>query len=231
MDKATDSVEGARRCMGLRLQGTSELDGVRLCYHDGLPTESRSCETQARAAIQRADRAWRRDPRRIRGLCAEPPSRAGGAAGGSAPVEAPDGGSEFSPGPSDSGSGTESFESCDLCSPDPEWDSEPSEAGSERFEPPEAEPEGSESSGSEPSETESEDSDSSEAESEDSNPFDMEARRRGPLTSDSSNSDSSSSSSQFRGVGLEQGRLRLCEAVFIRHRGRSHSFGTALRGD
>ncbi len=110
-------------------------------------------------------------------------------------MEAPDGGSEFSPGPSDSGSGTECFESCDLCSPDPEWDSEPSEAGSERFEPPEAEPEGSESSGSESSETESEDSDSSEAGSEDSNPFDMEARRRGPLTSDSSDSDSSSSSS------------------------------------
>ncbi len=101
-------------------------------------------------------------------------------------MEAPDGGSEFSPGPSDSGSGTDCFESCDLCSPDLEWDSEPSEVGPGRFEPPEAEPEGSESSGSESSETGSEDSDSSEAESEDSNPFDKEARRRGPLTSDSS---------------------------------------------
>ncbi len=110
-------------------------------------------------------------------------------------MEAPDGGSEFSPGPSDSESGTECFESCDPGSPDPGWDSEPSEAESERFGPPEAEPEGSESSGSESSETESEDSDSSEAESEDSNPFDLEARRRGPLTSDSSDSDSSSSSS------------------------------------
>jgi hypothetical protein len=109
-------------------------------------------------------------------------------------VKAPDGGSEFSPGSSDSGSGTECSESCDPGSSDLEWDSEPPEAESESFGPPEAEPEDSESSGSESSETGSEDSDSSEAESEDSNPFDMEARRRGPLTSDSSDSDSSSSS-------------------------------------
>jgi hypothetical protein len=110
-------------------------------------------------------------------------------------VEAPDGGFEFSPGSSDSGSGTECFESCDPESPDPEWGSESSEVESERFGPPEVKPEDSESSGSESSETGSEDSDSLEAESEDSNPLDMEARRRGPLTSDSSDSDSSSSSS------------------------------------
>jgi hypothetical protein len=195
MDKAIDSVEGARRLMGLRLQGASELNGVRQCHHEGPPTESRPCEGQTRAAIQRADRAWRRGPRRIKGLCGELPNRAGGPAGGSAQVEAPDGGSEFSPGPSDSGSGTECFESCDPGSSDSEWDSEPPEAESEGFGPPEAEPEGSGLSGSEPSETESEESDSSEAESEDSNPFDMEARRRGPLTSDSSDSGSSSSSS------------------------------------
>jgi hypothetical protein len=195
MDKAIDSVEGARRCMGLRLQGASELNGARQCYHDGPPRESWPCEEQTRAAIQRADRAWRRGPRRIKGLCGELPGRAGEPAGDSAPVEAPDGGSEFSPSSSDSESCTECFESCDPGSPDPEWDSEPSEAESERFGPPEAEPEDSESSGSESSETESEDSDSSEAESEDSNPFDMEARRGGPLTSDSSDSDSSSSSS------------------------------------
>ena len=143
MSKALDSVERARRRVGLRFQGMSELDGARQCHHDGPPMESRPCEVQARAAIRRADRAWRRGPRHIKGLCGELPDRAGGPAGSSAPVEAPDGGSEFSPGPSDSGSGTECFESCDLCSPDPEWDSEPSEAGSERFEPPEAEPEGS----------------------------------------------------------------------------------------
>jgi hypothetical protein len=69
-------------------------------------------------------------------------------------------------------------------------DSEPPEG----FGPPEAEPEDSESSESESSETGSVDSDSSEAGSEDSNPFDMEARRRGPLTSDLSSSDSFSSS-------------------------------------
>ncbi len=47
------------------------------------------------------------------------------------------------------------------------------------------------SSESESSETESEDSNPSESESGDSDPFDMEARRRGPLTSSSSGSDSS----------------------------------------
>jgi hypothetical protein len=48
---------------------------------------------------------------------------------------------------------------------------------------------------SESSETESEDSDSSESESGESNPFDMGSRRRGPLTSSSSDSDSSTTSS------------------------------------
>jgi hypothetical protein len=35
----------------------------------------------------------------------------------------------------------------------------------------------------------------------------------------------------FRGVGLVQRRLRLCKAVFIRHRGRSHPFSTTFGGD
>jgi hypothetical protein len=185
MDKAVDSVERARRCVGLRFQGTSELDGPRQCRHDGPPTESRPCEIQARAATRRADRAWRKGPRRVKELCGGLPGRAGGPDGGSAPAETPEGGSEFSPGSSDSESNTDCFESCDPRSPDPEEDSGPSEAR----------PEGSESSESESSETGSEDSNSSEAESEDSNPFDMEARRRGPLTSSSSDSDSSSASS------------------------------------
>ncbi len=51
------------------------------------------------------------------------------------------------------------------------------------------------SSESESSEIDSEDSDSSEPESGDSDPFNMEARRRGPLTSSSSDSDSSAASS------------------------------------
>ncbi len=37
MDKAVDSVERARRCVGLPFQGTSELDGPRQCRHDGPP--------------------------------------------------------------------------------------------------------------------------------------------------------------------------------------------------
>ncbi len=115
MDKAVDSIERARRRVGVRFQGTFGLDGARQCHHEGPPMESRPCEIQARAAIQRADRAWRKGPRCIKGLCGKLPDRAGGPDGDSAPAEAPDGGSEFSPGPSDSGSDTDCFEVCDLC--------------------------------------------------------------------------------------------------------------------
>jgi hypothetical protein len=181
--------------MNLQLQGAPMLDAVRQCCHDGSPSESRPCEKQARIALKQADCAWKSGPRRMRELCGDYPDRSGQPAGGSVAVKAPDGGSEFSPGSTDSESGTECSESCDPGSSDPEWDSEPPEAESEGFGPPEADPGDSESSESESSGTESEDSDLSEAESEDSNPFDMEARRRGPLTSDSSDSDSSSSSS------------------------------------
>jgi hypothetical protein len=96
MVKALDSVERARKCMGLQLREASELNGAWQCRHNGPPTESQPCEEQTRAAIQRADRAWRRGPRRMRELCSEHPDGAGRPAGGSAPVEAPDGGSEFS---------------------------------------------------------------------------------------------------------------------------------------
>ncbi len=173
--RAQGSVTEARTHMGLQIHKASELNVAQKCQHDGPPTESRPCEEQARAAIQRADRAWRRAPRRMRELCGDYPDRAGWPTGSSVAVEAPDGGSEFSPGFTDSESDTGCSESCDSGSSDPEMgDSEPQEAESEGFGPPEAEPGESESSG-----TGSEDSDSSEAESEDSNPFDMEARRRG----------------------------------------------------
>ncbi len=196
MDKAVDSVERVRRCVGLRFQGTSGLDEPRQYRHDGPPMESRPCEIQARTATRRADRAWRRGPRRVKELCGRLPGGAGEPDRDSAPAEAPDGGSEFSPGSSDSESDKDCFESCEPRSPDPEEDPKPSGAESEKFRPLEARPEGSESS--ESSESESEDSDSSEAESGESYPFDMEARRRGPLTSSSSDSDSSSASSDSK---------------------------------
>ncbi len=195
MDKAIDSVEKARKRVGLRFQGTPELDGPRQCYHEGPPMESRPCEIQARTATRRADRAWRRGPRRVKELCGGLPGGAGEPDEDSAPAGAPDGGSEFSPGSSDSESDTDCFESCDPRSSDPEEDPEPSGAESEKPSPLEARSESSESSESESLEIESEDSDSSEAESKESDPFDMEARRRGPLTSSSSDSDSSSASS------------------------------------
>jgi hypothetical protein len=73
MDKATDSVEEARRCMGLRLQGTSELDGAGCATTTGRPQRAgpvrrrpgppfsgRSCLEEGTQAHQRA---LRRAPR------------------------------------------------------------------------------------------------------------------------------------------------------------------------
>ncbi len=195
MDKAVDSIERARKCVGLRFRGMSELDGPRQCHHDGPPMESRPFEIQARTATRRADRAWRKGPRHVKELCGGLTGGAGKSGEDSAPTEAPDGGSEFSPGSSGSESDTDCFESCDPRSPEPEEDSEPSGAEAGEFRPLEAGSADPEPSESESSETESEDSDSSESESGDFDPFDMEARRRGPLTSSSSDSDSSAASS------------------------------------
>ncbi len=195
MDKAMNNIERARKYVGLRFRGMSELSGPRQCHHDGPPTESRPCEIQTRTATRRADHAWKKKPRRVKELCGGLAGGAGKSGGSSAPAVDPEGGSEFSPGPSDSESSTDCFESCGHRSPDPEEDPEPSEAGAGEVRPPGTRPGDSESSESESSETESEDSDSSESESGDSDPFDMESRRRGPLTSSSSDSDSSTASS------------------------------------
>jgi hypothetical protein len=177
--KVHDSVEGAREHMGLQLRKASKPNAGRQCQHNRSPTESRLCEQQAQAAIQRAERVWESGPRRMRELCGEYPDRVGWPTGGAVPVKAPGGGSEFSPGHADSESNSDSSESSDSDSSDPETRNSDS---------PDPETRDSDSS-----ETETEDSDSSEAETEDSNPFNVEERRRGPLTSDSSSSDSSSS--------------------------------------
>ncbi len=143
--KAHDSVEGARKHMGLQLRSASKLNVARQCHHGGPPTESRPCEEQAWAAIRRADRAWESGPRHMRELCGEYSVRAGWPTGGSVPVKAPDGSSDFSPGSTDSESDTDSSESSDSDSSDPETrDFEPPEAESEGFGPPEAESEDSE---------------------------------------------------------------------------------------
>jgi hypothetical protein len=157
--------------------------------------ESRPCEIQARTATRRADRAWRKRPRRIKELCGGLAGSADESGGDSAPAEDPEGGSEFSPDPSDSESNTDCFESCDPRSPDPEGDLEPSGDEAGEFRPLEAGSVDPGSSESESSDAESGDSDSSESESGDSDPFDMESRRRGPLASSSSDSDSSTASS------------------------------------
>jgi hypothetical protein len=201
MDRAMDGIERARKHVGLRFQGRFELDGPRQCRHDGPPMESRPCEIQARTATRRADRAWRKGPRRIRELCGGQAGDAGESGEVSAPTEDPDGESESSPDSLDSESDTDCFESCDPHSPDLEEGLGPSgpEAGGPG--PLEADSVSSGSSESESSEMGSEDSSSSESESGDSDPFDMEARRRGPLTSSSSDSDSSTASSDSEESG------------------------------
>jgi hypothetical protein len=117
MDKAVDKIERARKCVGLRFRGMSELDGPRQCHHEGPPTESRPCEIQARTATRRANRAWRKRHRRVKELCDELTGSAGESGGNSAPAEDPEGSSEFSPGSSDSESNTDCFESCEPHSP------------------------------------------------------------------------------------------------------------------
>jgi hypothetical protein len=195
MGKAVDSIKKARKHVGLRFRGTSGLDGPRQCHHEGPPMESRPCEIQARTATRRADRAWRKRPRRIKELCDGLADGAGKSGGDSAPTKAPGSGTESSPESSDSESSTDCFESCGHRSPGPEEDLESSGAEAGEIRPLETGPEDSESSESESSGTESEDSDSSESESGDSDPFDMEARRGGPLTSSSGNSESSAAPS------------------------------------
>ncbi len=190
MDRAMGGVERARKHVGLRFQGRLELDGPRQCRHDGPPMESRPCEIQARTATRRADRAWRKGPRRIRELCGGLAGDADESGEASAPTEDPDGESESSSDSSDSESDTDCFESCGTRSPDPEEVLGPSGAEAGELGPMETESASPGSSESESSETESEDSSPSESESGDSDPFNMEARRRGPLTSSSSDSSS-----------------------------------------
>ncbi len=125
--------------------------------------ESRPCEIQARAAARQADRAWRKRPRRIKGLCDELTNGAGKPEGGLDTAESSEGESESSSDSSDSEDDTDCFESCDPHSPDSGEDSEPSGAGVEE---PASSGAGRVSPGlpeSESSETEPEDSSDSES--------------------------------------------------------------------
>ncbi len=119
---------------------------------------------------------------------------AGEPGGDSAPAEDLGDESKSSPDSSDNESDTDCFESCDPRSPDPEEDRGPAGAEAGELMPLGAGAVGPESS-------ESEDSDSSESESGESDPFNMESRRRGPLTSSSSDSDSSTNSSDSEESG------------------------------
>jgi hypothetical protein len=165
MNKAVDGIERARKHVGLRFRGKSELDGPRQCHHEGPPMESRPCEIQARTATRQADRAWRKRPRRIKGLCDGLTDGADESGGDLAPAEGPEGESESSSDSSDSESNTDCFESCDPHSPDSEEDPEPSGAEAGKLTPLEAGPVSLGLPESESSETESEDSRASESDS------------------------------------------------------------------
>jgi hypothetical protein len=130
--KAHESVEGGREHMGLQLRRASKLNVARQCQHDRPPTESRPCEEEARTAIQRANCAWEGGPKRMRELCSAPPEVADWPTRGVVPVGAPVGGSEFSPGPADIRSDSDSSEFDDSDSSDSETEgSDSSETGTE----------------------------------------------------------------------------------------------------
>jgi hypothetical protein len=155
----------------LQLRRASRLSLVRHCQHDGPPTESRPCEEQARTAIQRANHAWEGGPERIQELCNVSLEAAGRPTRGMVPVGAPVGGSEFSPGSSDSESDSDSSGSEDSHSSDSETeDSDSSETGTEDSAPFDIEmreqgPLMSDTDGLDSSSTHTEDSDSSSANS------------------------------------------------------------------
>jgi hypothetical protein len=169
--KAHDGIEGAREHMGLQLRRASKLNVARQCQHDGPPAESRPCEEQAQAAIQRADYAWEGGPRRMRELCDEYPDTAGWPTRGTVPVRARGGGSEFSPGPVNDRSDSDTSESSDSDSSDSETeDSDSSGTETEDSAPFDVEmrrrgPLTSDSSSSDSSSSDTEESDSSSADS------------------------------------------------------------------
>jgi hypothetical protein len=166
--KAHESVKGAREHMGLQLRRASKLNVARQCQHDGPPMESRPCEEQARTAIQRANCAWEDGPKRMREICSVFPEAAGWPTRGVIPVGAPVGGSEFSPGPADNRSESDSSESDDSDSSDSETeDSDSSETGTEDSAPFDMEmrERGPLTSDSDSSSTDTEESDSSSADS------------------------------------------------------------------
>jgi hypothetical protein len=83
LTKAHKGVERARDRIGSHLRKVAEADEIQrhaaipglelahFCRHDGPPGESRPCDMQAFAAIQRACRAWEADPERLRSVCGE----------------------------------------------------------------------------------------------------------------------------------------------------------------
>jgi hypothetical protein len=158
MDRAMDDSERAQKHVGLRFRGGFELDGPRQCCHNGPPMESQPCEIQARAATRRADRAWRKGPRRVRELCGGLAGDADKSGEASAPMKDPDSESESPSDSSDSESDTDCFESCGTHSPGPEADLGPSGPEAGEFGSMEAESASLGSSEPESSETESEDS-------------------------------------------------------------------------
>jgi hypothetical protein len=174
MVKAHENVEPAREHIGSRLRKVFGLNLGQHCRHDGPPTESRLCDVQAQAAIQRASRAWGDSPGRIQGLCGTSPGVAGRSIRGMVLVEAPAADSEFPP---------------DLT--DSESDSDPSDSE-------DSDSSGSDTEDSDSSETGAKDSALSDAEMAEQGPLTSDTDNWDSSSTDSEDSDPSSSDSGTR---------------------------------
>ncbi len=71
LTRAYESVERAREHIGSHLCKGAGLGLPRFCQHDGPPGESRPCDMQAFAAIQRACHVWEANPERLQDTCDE----------------------------------------------------------------------------------------------------------------------------------------------------------------
>jgi hypothetical protein len=128
--KAHMSVEGAREHMGLQLRRASKLNVARQCQHDGPRVGHAKSRPELPSSGPTAP--GKMDPSACENFAVCPPEQQTGRPGGMVPVGAPVGGSEFSPGPANSESDSDSSESSNSDSSDSEAeDSDSSEPWTE----------------------------------------------------------------------------------------------------
>jgi hypothetical protein len=173
LTKSHEKLERAKKRIGSHLRKASGLQLPRFCRHDGPPGESRPCDMQASASIQRACRAWEANPERLWEVCGECLEAADRSArgktlarkNGGGPAWTPAADSEFSPDLISSGEDSDSSDT----------DSEDSDS----------------------SETNVEDSNPSETDAEDLDPFTTDTDSSDLSTTDTEDSDSSAADSGY----------------------------------